>query len=501
MTKSFLGHGTHSEIIKAFNQLEQKGLIKKLSECKFSRGRKQYYYKITEKGIELLITDDPHPLKFWKILFGYCHYNDKGLTRDKINEFYNLFIQRYLKYKNTGFSFQLDIFDNTREQWLGKIKNNSDEITVDQSIIEVLAICPRITFEELAKKAGVTENEVKKCLANYTLEAYNLLDDKTAYIHQNVTGKKYNKKYWDFLLHNTIVSRRNNNTKVYELSLFGIILALTVIRFKDQGKLGHQLYYQDLSLVEYYSKIAHNYKKKLPLIFGKWRLLTDILGLFSAYIFDVILDKEMRINDSDKLSVIRGGNKELSDGAREIVYQTRQQIGALADMGMAVWLNYRLSLPYEFKWQKKIPKVDYLLANDVDVNTHPELERTHGLKEKLDEIIWILNPLEEDHSQVEIGKFSGGLEKQLEDEITALYYFQLYFDYEFNARISESLGHYYSTNFTEFAPKSLWPKECLSLLMKNDVDKPLLSEWFYEWMEKINRLQTEIHNAVPKRPI
>lgn len=48
----------------------------------------------------------------------------------------------------------------------------------------------------------------------------------------------------------------------------------------------------------------------------------------------------MRLSDSDKLSVIRGGNKELSDGAREIVYQTRQQIGALANMGMAVWLNY-----------------------------------------------------------------------------------------------------------------------------------------------------------------
>ena len=95
-----------------------------------------------------------------------------------------------------------------------------------------------------------------------------------------------------------------------------MILALTVIRYKDQDKFRHQLYYQDLSLVKYYSNIAHNYKKKLPLIFGKWNLLTNVLGLFSAYIFDIILDKEMRLSDSDKLSVIRGGNKELSDGAR-----------------------------------------------------------------------------------------------------------------------------------------------------------------------------------------
>ncbi len=285
------------------------------------------------------------------------------------------------------------------------------------------------------------------------------------------------------------------------MSLFGVILALTVIRCKDQDKLRHQLYYQDLSFIKYYDNIAHNYKEKLPLIFGKWSLLTDILGLFSVYIFDIILDKEMRLSDSDRLSVIRGGNKELSDGAREIVYQTRQQMGVLADMGTAVWLNYSLSLPYEYEGREKMSKRDYLMINDVDVQPQPDLERIHSLKKKLDEIILMLNPLESDLPASAMEEFSGELEKQIEDEITALYYFHLYFDYEFYARISESRGHYYSTNSDDFPPKSLWPKECLLLLIKNDVNKPYLSEWFYGWMEKINRLQMEIYNTLPKRPI
>lgn len=105
---------------------------------------------------------------------------------------------------------------------------------------------------------------------------------------------------------------------------------------------------------------------------------------------------------------------------REIVYQTRQQIGALADMGMAVWLNYSLSLSYEYEEQGKIPKIDYLLDNDVDVQPHPDLERIYELKKKLDEIIWILNPLESDLSEVVKERFSDELEKQLENEITAL---------------------------------------------------------------------------------
>jgi hypothetical protein len=112
------------------------------------------------------------------------------------------------------------------------------------------------------------------------------------YPHQNVIGKRNNRKYWDFLLHNTIIYKEESkdNIKTYELSLFGVILALTLIRYNDMDKLKHGLYYNNISFIEYYEKIVANYKDKLPLIFGKWKVLKDILRLYAAYNFDVIID-------------------------------------------------------------------------------------------------------------------------------------------------------------------------------------------------------------------
>ena len=53
-TESLLQRGTHSEIIKAFSKLESKGSIEKIRKYKKGRGRKQWYYKITEEGVKQL---------------------------------------------------------------------------------------------------------------------------------------------------------------------------------------------------------------------------------------------------------------------------------------------------------------------------------------------------------------------------------------------------------------------------------------------------------------
>jgi hypothetical protein len=68
------------------------------------------------------------------------------------------------------------------------------------------------------------------------------------------------------------------------------------------------------------------------------------LGIFAAYNFDIILDKETQLRESDKLSIIRGGNKELYDGVKEIVLQTRQQLEAFATVGMTVFSGF----PYKY---------------------------------------------------------------------------------------------------------------------------------------------------------
>lgn len=91
-----------------------------------------------------------------------------------------------------------------------------------------------------------------------------------------------------------VVKPNKTNENSYELSLFGVALALATISYNDRHRLKHGLHYQNIGYPDYFDNIIHNYQHKLPLIFGKWRILKSILKLFSAYNFDVILDKELR---------------------------------------------------------------------------------------------------------------------------------------------------------------------------------------------------------------
>jgi hypothetical protein len=495
--ESLLKNRTHADIINAFNKLELEGRIKKLGYEPYTRGRKQYYYVITYRGLELLITDNPHPIKFWKILFGYCHH--MGLASEKVEGFYDLFKERFLKYRNHSFSFQLEIFDNMSDKWLIEMILTGNTLNLEQKIIEILAINPGITFEELFKKTGTeSKSDVNKCLSMYTLESYKPLNDRTVYLYQESIGKRHNKKYWDLLLHSVIIVKQNkDNIKTYELSLFGVVLALVLIRYHDRGLLKHGLYYTIFLFSDYYDKIANNYQHKLPLIFGKWSLLKKTLRSYSAYNFDVILDKEIRTRELDKFSINRGGNKELYDAINEIVHRSRQQHIEIAKAGRTVWPEEIPGIPSEY-WISKGQKGDYLMENGIDFKTQvPSPEKLVSVRKKLYEILLSLNP-------IEYGYFNSGvnpdtaisvpslLERSFSEEITAHYFFHLYFDYEFSARFSSPMTYFSSVKASNRLPVSLRPKDCLFSILKNDKDNVnSVGEWFYRWMQDICNLNKE----------
>ena len=171
--------------------------------------------------------------------------------------------------------------------------------------------------------------------------------------------------------------------------MFGVILALTLVRYYDTGKLKHGLYYRNISFSNYYDKIASNYQDKLPLIFGKWNLLKDILRLYVAYNFDIILDKEIRLRDSDKLSIIRGGNKELYDGIREIILQSLQQLGYYADVGYTVWLHYTSGISYDFEVLRNQDYNDYLMNNNIDIVDKSDQQKVYVVNRKPKKIMML----------------------------------------------------------------------------------------------------------------
>jgi len=498
----------HKEILAAFEFLKCNELISKINAnpgpgLVFKRGRPKIYYKITNEGLKLLILEDPHPLKFWKAILGYCHYNDDEISLSVISEICQLFLNKYLKFPNRGFSFQLDIFDNMRDEWLDEIILNGANIGPYQKVIEVLALYPKLTLKEIVEKTKKNESEIREVISTYTLESYIPLIENTYYLHQDIIGKKYNKKYWDLLLHSVIIANQNKKgIETYELSLFGVILCLTLIRYCDMDKLKHGLYYKDILFPDYYDKIAANYKDKLPLIFGKWNLLRDILRLLSAYNFDIVLDKEIRLRDYDKFSIVRGGNKELHDGVREIVLQTRQQLEYFATAGLTSWSNYITGVQIEYEGPE-YQDYDYLMNSIVNTQGKPNPQKVYAVDKKLNEMILSLHPLEKGFSkstspQPEVRReMVHQLEEQFAGEITALYYFHLYFEYEFNTRFGQPTRYYSSIDDDENQfPISSKPKSCLLSILQNDKEEPLLSKWFYQWMHDISSLQREVYEAL-----
>ena len=91
-----------------------------------------------------------------------------------------------------------------------------------------------------------------------------------------------------------------------------------------------------------------------------------------------------------------------------------------------------------------------------------------------------------------VEKISIMMEQFFVDEITALYYFNLYYDHEFDTRINRPAKYYDSIIDANKFPESPIPKECLLSILHNDKEKPAIMKWFYKWMEDIGSLYKEI---------
>ena len=146
---------------------------------------------------------------------------------------------------------------------------------------------------------------------------------------------------------------------------------------------------------------------------------------------------------------------------------------------------------------------DYLINNEINLRSEIGPDKIHNLRKKLDEIALVVQPQLIAHryigrsylENINFRMISMWFEEQLAKEITALYYLQLYSDYAF-----QMIRHLQPFAISYFDLPNSKPKESLSLLFKNDVNKPLLSGWFYNLIDEINNLQKEVYNALPKRP-
>jgi DNA-binding PadR family transcriptional regulator len=402
--KNELKHSHYPDISHSVDDLKHGEYIR-CADKKSGRGKVQVYYAITQKGLKaLLYYDNFNPIRFWEILHGYCQNSDEIVTFDKIDELYQNLVMRVLNYSVHGFTFQLDNFDYLCNNWLQREIVSSNHITPLQKVIEILASYRKITFEKLLEKIDEPKKRVKEILHKYSY---------TSIPEESLPFGMPNQVSTDFLIQNIIITNQDTAKPTYELSLFGVMLCLVLIRYNDMDRVKGGLYFKQFSFEEYYDLIASNYKEKLPLIFGKWNQLKGILKVFTLYNFDIILDREIRSSNKDLPSVRRGGNKELIEGIREIILDNRKSMSDFRDVGWKVLDKYIMM---------------QLLPEAVN---RPDFKRVISLCDRFKELVTLLDPPRSvSHTPLRtmMGFIQGtrgilkNMEESFADEIAAFYY-------------------------------------------------------------------------------
>jgi hypothetical protein len=249
----------------------------------------------------------------------------------------------------------------------------------------------------------------------------------------------------------------------------GLMLSFVLIRYHDLGRIKADLYIKNFSMREYYDKIVLNYKDKLPLVFGKWNLLKRNLKELAVYNLDIVIDKEIHSNLAASLSVNLGGNKELFEGIKETAIYNNKLMSSFAAEGMKVLKDYILN--------RGVPS--FLKSHFSDIN------KLNFLCIKLEEVSMLLNPTTYFFRPmslirlkiVNIKEVLRKIEGLFAEEITAYYYMNLCHDWFI--RISNFLN-YYNSDPIEESLKILksTPKNCLSLILKEDNLEPFIRDWF-----------------------
>lgn len=311
----------YANVHEAFKTLEEDKIIQ-FSYTNLKSRRAEWYFKLTDKGFLEFIEQTPSPYEFWTASIWFCGLRDGSVNKDEFERYWNLYLHKYIGGTLlNGCFFHHDFLENLFGEWRKNIwdthKIKTDRKTrLCHKVLECLAEHRSITIEQLSRKTELAEEDVNQILDSYTMGQQNVDSYTREYELSNLTDYLTSTTY-GFVNHLIIVSKQEKESIKYELSLIGVLVALSIITFlsglpKEDSinpKLPNRLY---RDRYQYYSIIASNYKDKLPLIFGNWKILSrweysDIVKSTLQQIF---------FRSSRELfcaPIIVGGNKEVHD--------------------------------------------------------------------------------------------------------------------------------------------------------------------------------------------
>ncbi len=486
----------HASIDESFEKLEDIKFIEKMGHGAYKPTGNKIFFQLTDMGLGALIDEYARNYrKCWDVLTGYCLHHDKYLGDEKVRKLIALFKEKISTYKYQGYKIQLNIFDQTLRTCLESFIHNVDGISYGQIILEILSIKRGLTFRQLVDETKFSETEISKLLSLYTLEGYEPLKDNRVYISPNIPmpipsdglvdmsiyiEDQVRKKYSDFFLHCLIIPLKSDGDggeKKYDLSLYGLMVVIALIRYQDMGKLKYGLFHKEMIFPDYLDKIAKNYQDKLPLIFGKWEELKKVLRLFTEYNFDIIINKEFRQRAFNTMHLAEGGNKELLYGIEQIALQNSNRLFNFVFAGEISIRNYI------DRWHKPYDNISILreILNELTITIHP-------IESAFNEFSVIQYEIDKDISrkylkEIVVPKY----EKMLEWEISSIYYFNLYSDVGFSKKLNHPMLYFSTSQNKELIiPIDTNPKDCLKSIFEIDKQNPVISAWFYEVMEDLH---------------
>ena len=132
-------------------------------------------------------------------------------------------------------------------KWIQDYAKNEDIISLEQKVIEVLAIYPGLSLKQIVNNTGETrEEKIIKVLDSYIMKEFHYKDNYD--INSDDDNGDSLEQYLDFMHHCIVAIRLTaKGTETYELSLFGIIIAMTLIRYHEMGRRRISLFYHGLS--------------------------------------------------------------------------------------------------------------------------------------------------------------------------------------------------------------------------------------------------------------
>jgi DNA-binding PadR family transcriptional regulator len=343
----------YPDVSNAMDALLATKFIKLSAKYRTTGHNPEKFYKITERGLRALLDIRLSTEEFWRAIILLCMSSKKPITQKEFEDYYKKFEQNFLGHFNIhGYFFLTHLFDNILDRWLLlQARDNSHLASLHQKVIECLALNGPLTIENLVEKtAGSREQDLLKILNNYSIQ--NVSTNIAAQSDTNLNKKKI---YYDFILHTLIVSKETADAGVvYELSLFGVMLAMAIISYHFMGMDTFRqsnvynnnddiprlkLFYNDIDQKEYYDTIVQNYKDRIPLIFGKWDFLKSELGGMLYDSFDFLIYKSSRSDNMDK-SIWSLGNKEFYDEIQELTYNAIDRLSPIHAIGTIMLREY-----------------------------------------------------------------------------------------------------------------------------------------------------------------